>query len=295
MAEHSRDQSVEEAILKAAEIAKKVPENLQDAAFNRALDALLASPAKDASASSLGGGRALRSGSDAADPSSSQNPNRVEMMMSNFDTTAFPEIGAHKPPLENALRILQAAREALQIDGLTPTEVAAILRDKFRVSVAESSVRMALGRAGNLVNRVRRGRAFDYRIMAPGDTYLASPARTQAVRAAGTGKRRPRAGRAAGPPKSRGELKARSEGIKGGGPKQALSGRPGPTEVVNKLVADGFFKEAKTVAEVLEHVKHKRGYTFKTSDIAVSLLRLVRGEKIERHRNKDRQYEYKAR
>jgi len=297
MSEETKDDAVEKAILKASDIAKKVPENLQEAAFNRALDALLgrsvAGRPGDARSTKHGGpmDRSIGDLGESIRPSEV----RITKVMRDLDRTAVPEISPNKPPLENALRVLLAARDLAHVDGLTPAEVCQVLSEKFRISVAESTVRMALGKAGAHVNRIRSGRGFAYRIMQPGESFLETPGKGPDTRRRSAGRKRSSAGGSVAKDatgKREGRSSKESRVISS---KKASAGRPGPLDVVTKLVKDGYFKEAKTVAQVLEHLKHKRGYVYKTSDIAVSLLRLVRSEQIDRHKNKDGQYEYKAR
>ena len=93
--------------------------------------------------------------------------------MSAIDFTQHPGVMSAKKVLDRALMILQIALNDHGIDGLMPSEIAKILTDKFRVSTTKNAVSMALGNATKLANRVSSGAGYGYRIMGPGEEYLA--------------------------------------------------------------------------------------------------------------------------
>jgi len=159
----------------AAEIAAQVPESMQEAAFNRALDLLTGEPTTETAPttrprspkSKPKSTKSAPSGADAAAAGSAAT------LIEQIDSTQHPGVRAASKVLDRALMVLQIALSEHEIDGLAPAEIARILTDKFRIGTSDAAVRMALGNATNLVNRVPRGRGFVYRIMGPGDDYLA--------------------------------------------------------------------------------------------------------------------------
>lgn len=165
---------LKELFRQAAEIAQQVPEAMQAAAFNRAVD-LLTGTVADATAR-----RPFRkaSGRGSAKASLGKPPDvddtTVEALMEQIDSTQHPGVRSSSTVLDRSLMILQIARKEHNIDGLAPSEIARILTDKFRVNTTDAAVRMALGKVTNLVNRVQRGKGFIYRIMGPGEEHLAN-------------------------------------------------------------------------------------------------------------------------
>lgn len=63
--------------------------------------------------------------------------------------------------------------------------------------------------------------------------------------------------------------------------------------LISDLLSSGFFKTPQTISKIVEHCARTRGHHFKASQCSPVLLRLVRDRKLERHKNKDGQYEYK--
>jgi hypothetical protein len=190
--------------------------------------------------------------------------------------------------------ILQIARTDHDVDGLTPGDIAKILTDKFRLSTNDSAVRMALGNATDLVNRVQKGNAFIYRIMGPGEEYLAHL--TAPTEKPDTPL----------PPRKRQRRKARSKASSANPDEQGTgnadqhgrrSKKPaashGPKGAIVSLVEVGFFAEPKTGPQVQEYLKTKRGFDLGTDQLRLAMLRLVRDGVLERDENSEGQYEYK--
>ncbi len=171
MAKDQEQAGLERVFAKAAEIAKAVPESMQDAAFNRALDALLGAqsqvtPRIPRRVRNRPTGRRSDSG---AKGTPSEN---VSKLLSTMNRTDHPLINAGQTARENALRLLQAAQKH-DVDWLTPGQISQILREKFRVPASEAAVRMGLGGATRLVDRKPDGSAYAYSLMQPGEDYLA--------------------------------------------------------------------------------------------------------------------------
>ena len=76
-------------------------------------------------------------------------------------------------PLLKALAALDVAREQLDLEWMTPAEVEYLLTERGHVrSVYRTNVSTALRAAGDLVERRRRGRGFEYRIRDAGRDAL---------------------------------------------------------------------------------------------------------------------------
>ncbi len=169
--EHSQDE-LKAIFAQAAEIAKAVPDSMQEAAFNRALDALLAvatDPHRRAGTASRRA--AKRSATPQPSRRKSGADDRVTKILSELDRTKYPTINSTRKALDAALLVLSAAQD-LKIEALTPGQISQVLREKFRVTIQEPAVRMALGGAGKLVDRRPEGTGFAYRLMEPGEEYL---------------------------------------------------------------------------------------------------------------------------
>ncbi len=73
-------------------------------------------------------------------------------------------------------------------------------------------------------------------------------------------------------------------------PKSSL---PNPTKVLNRLINEGYFAKVREIQDIISHCK-TLGYTYKSNDFSMPLLRLVRGLKLNRTTNQAGRYEYKA-
>lgn len=287
------DDELTAAFKQASEIAKLVPQHLQEVAFNRALDQLLGAGRRSESSRqrerSSGGTRPGKRGPSSApagtrDKSSTEGD--VAVLLQELDRTQYPEITADNKVLRNALALLRAAKRDHSIDGLQASQIARILTEKFRISTADSSVRMALGAAGKYVNRVPVGRGYVYRLMGPGETYLDSSEE-------GDGEEKRPA------PRARPRRKAKSDAHDGsdGSPRSrsnAPRGRPGPKVAVDALIGAGFFATARTLGEIAAHLKVDRGYGYTLQDLSPTMVRSVRSGRLRRSRREDGQYEYQA-
>lgn len=58
--------------------------------------------------------------------------------------------------------------------------------------------------------------------------------------------------------------------------------RPGTTSLINQLVADNFFKSAKSVAEIIEKCKKAYNVTLASADTSGVLLKLVSSKVLKR-------------
>jgi len=107
------------------------------------------------------------------------------------------------------------------------------------------------------------------------------------------GGRRRRGERAAGSKSPAGKkavrnAKASPARLKRGG------GRPGPKAALLELKAKGYFGTKRTIKDVREYLEKKRGHKFTLQDLSPALLSLVREVELDRDKNAEGQYEYKA-
>jgi hypothetical protein len=290
---------LKELFKQAAEIAQQVPAPMQEAAFNRALEMLTATS----------------SGQRERHPKGNQPPSRrparasveetgsaqtVQQLMESIDSTEHPGVSSASKVLDRALMILQIALKDHSVDGLAPSEIASILTDKFRLNTTDAAVRMALGKAAKLVNRVPRGTGFVYRIMGPGESYLVHPQDRGAIappakHSSTRGPSKP-AKRGQSPGSTRGVADADTGTSKKS--RRSSSGAASannPRASLDELLRVGYFNDPRTAVEVLDHLRTKRGLTFSPAPLRVTMLRMVRDKVLDRDTNAEGQYEYSKR
>lgn len=306
---------LKELFKQASEIAQQVPANMQEAAFNRALELLTAGTLGSAHATDRAerpakATKAKRPVGRRESGGTTETGDAVETLLQGINSTQHPGVASVSGNLERALMVLKIAYDEHEVDGLSPSDIARVLRDKFRVSASDNGIRMALTRASTLVDRVPNGGGFVYRIMAPGEAHLAALASGGAAGQAhggGTVARAKKVKRpqrkaagadtgstAAAPakaPAAKAPPKAASAPASAG--KKRASGVPGPKAAIMALHASGYFDTPKTGTELQQHLKSKKGFSFDLSQLLVALLRLVRDEVLDRDANSNGDYEYK--
>jgi len=111
----------------AADIAKKLPDNLQEAAFNRALDELLGGSTQESDA------RKQRASRHSKKPESKSkvNENEFDHFIDAIDRTKYPDVGSTNRIADRALKVLHLVNEGHGIDGLTASQIAEVLTKKF--------------------------------------------------------------------------------------------------------------------------------------------------------------------
>jgi hypothetical protein len=196
--------------------------------------------------------------------------------------------------------VLQIALQDHQVDGLTPSEIAKLLTEKFRLSTTRAAVSMALGKATTLVNRISNGSGFLYRIMGPGEEYLAhlDQSGDSAITAKPTKtKKKHTVKSTAMEPSTKGRQGPKEPltkaSVKVSGPKPQPKNGVSPKAAIVGLIESGFFSQPKTGPEVQAHLKNKRGLNFETSHLRMTMLRMLRDQQLERDENAEGQYEYK--
>lgn len=70
------------------------------------------------------------------------------------------------------------------------------------------------------------------------------------------------------------------------------SGKLSPTQIINKLLEQGYFNEKRTISDILEHCSSHLAQTRKANELSSTLTRFIRDGKLKREKNKDQQFEY---
>ena len=282
---------LKELFKQAAEIAAQVPENMQEAAFNRAIDLLTNADSSNTNQNTREPKSRNKSSKTSQDKSKDQTGDQLENLVEMIDSTQHPGVLSAAKVLDRALMVLHIALNDHGIDGLTPSEISTVLTDKFRVSTSSAAVRMALGDATDLVNRVSKGKGYSYRIMGPGEEYLAHLESSEDNVPRNTVKKR-RAKK-----KQKTTTKTLSTNKKSS--KKKATGKKGtsalgPKAAIVSLIESGYFDKARTGPEIQAYLNTKRGLTFDTDPLRMTLLRLVRDLKLDRDENGEGNYEYHA-
>jgi hypothetical protein len=95
-------------------------------------------------------------------------------------------------------------------------------------------------------------------------------------------------------PKEGGETNEKASPNKGKkeGKRTGSSGRPGPLEMLNTLIAESYFNKKRSLNEILVHLKEKYAYIYRNNDFSPTLGRAVRSKLLKREKNAEGQYEY---
>jgi hypothetical protein len=265
---------------KAGDIVKDLPEAVQAVAFQRVLDEL---GGTQRALSHSGPQHSKNVRAKKAGAAVSGKPlDRAETLEQNLDRTKYPQIKSSLSTLDRSLYLLKAAKDELDIDGLTPGEIATVLTNKFRVRTPDSTVRMALGDSP-FVDKRREGRGYLYRIMDTGEDRLsAMDGESGKVTAL------PRKGKSSSKKSASRGSKSQPSSKK----TRASGGRPGPKKMLEDLIQEGFFASPQTIRTTIEYVRDHKGHVYGAADFGVSLARLLRAGQLTRSRNTENQYEY---
>lgn len=75
-------------------------------------------------------------------------------------------------------------------------------------------------------------------------------------------------------------------------PTQKRSPGDGAPATLDKLVENGFFKQKRTIKDIIDHCEMNMARKFKQNEFSGKLARLVRSETLTRTKNEDGLYEY---
>jgi hypothetical protein len=286
MANDKTDQeALKEAFKAAAEIAKVVPESMQDAAFHRALDQLLGEETGTTSASVRG--RRVR----ASKRQSTDSGDAAAVLVEQINRTHHPEVGTADATLDRALHVLRIAKDDFGIDGLKASQIAAVLTDKFRLAITRQRINQVLDRAGNFVDRTPRAGGSIYRIMKPGEDLLAAGGSSAGGDDQERSKPRNRKTVARSSKRQTKKLVTHSPTERG---TKRRSGRKGPKTAISELIGEHFFTTGRTIGDIQQRLQSKKGLRYRLGDLSPSLVRLMREGSLDREKNEGGQYEYRA-
>lgn len=282
------DEQLREIVRRASEIAKAAPESLREAAFNRTFEALTQVGARDKSAPKS---TAKKSAPKSRPSEDTTAQNRTAYILENLDRTSIPEISSAPRVLDRSLYLLRGVNEKLNIDGLSPAEIATILTEKFRSRTSRQAVTQALDAAGQYVDRVQRGGRVVYRIMARGEEFLDSdrPEPITSARAAGKSKKNTSHTKKRAPESPATDTNASAKSTREKKRNAGIS----PMSIVRQLREDGYFDSSRRMGEIQSYLKDSKGYQVSFNNLSPTLVRLVRANLLERTRAEDGQYEYK--
>ncbi|HXQ73635.1 MAG TPA: hypothetical protein VN844_24250 [Pyrinomonadaceae bacterium] len=264
---------------RAAEMSKAVPESLREAAFNRAVDALLGN-AKQSNLDHKN--RSLSAITPAVPVKDSERD--VSYLLAHIDRTAYPAVSDSNRVLDRALHVLRIANNDFGVDGLGSTDIARILTEKFRLRTTRQAVAQALDSARKFVDRSSGAGRTKYRIMAAGERYLdsessESPGPANLPRKVAKNNAKKSATKSESSPRTSDSKRSRS--------------RIGPRATLNQLVADGYFNEARRISGIQTHLAETKAHTYKVTDLSPTLVRMLRDDVLVRERGEDGQYEYR--
>lgn len=270
---------------RAAEIASVVPEPMQDAAFQRALDMLQEEEAGHSSRRSSPK-RSQRTSTETSIDSKVGSTKPDDVLIEGIDRTKHTEVADEPKVLERALHILKIAHDEFGIDGLSANEIARVLTEKFRIRTTRQRVNQVLDSATTLVDRAsgagRRGAR--YRIMAPGERHLAKPRDEGKDRTDTTSRK------STSQPRRAARKQAKSKGPSATSQRRRRS--VGPRAAIDGLLSDGYLDEPRTIGDVRDYLESKKGRTFKVTDISPTLTRMLRDGSLDREKTEAGQYEY---
>jgi hypothetical protein len=284
-------EALKDAFRRAAEIAAVVPESMQEAAFHRALDQILAG--QESTADSAAGHSRRGPSTSTARETSPGDP--AKRLIEGINRTAHPEITSATKVLDRALAVVRLASRDFDIDGLSAPEIAKVLTEKFRQRTSRQAVTQALGSAHAMVDTGTRGRVTIYRIMQSGEDYLDAGGSEGQAGENGSSRQSPTPGR----PRRRKRTtspkrdKPATKQIKAASTIRT-GRRRGPKSVLGELIDEGFFGTARTMSEAQEQLKHKKGVRLTLQDLSPAFVRLLREGRLDRDRNASGQYEYRA-
>lgn len=270
---------LKELYRRAAEIAAEVPESMQEAAFNKAVEHLTGYATVHPPAN-VGGATQVPLQPIPAGAPPARLDTASEDWHSEFNSTQHPEVLEASTVLDKSLHILSIARKDHGVEQLSPTDIAIILSNKYRIIAKANQISDKLGKvAGTLVDRRKVGKGFEYKIMLPGEQYLAGQSPAPTTRRKSTS-RKSGSGKSSSTGKSNGKTKSRN------------GGRPSQKELITGLINAGYFDTPRTIADLIAYAKKHRGYTYKPTDLSTPLLRIMRDGRLKRDENDNGQWEY---
>lgn len=249
------DRKMKRMFRDAADIARSVPAEFRQAAFDKAVD-LLAQ-------------QETQSGSDPDDG----RETRVHVT----------GLSAPDALIDRSVEALAFAANRLGLEVVTADQLASILNDRFGIPAPAALVASALGSAGAVVRTVQRGSQTLYRVVSdvPDDDTSEPEEVPRTPRRRSTDQ----PARAAAP-----KAAAKKKPVTKKKPAKLSNN---PTDILNDLVALGFFATARTTTEVLLYLE-KQGLQLTTRQLAPLLMSLMRSGLLSRGRASGGRYGYRS-
>lgn len=174
--------------------------------------------------------------------------------------------------LDQSLRVLNLATGIVGMEALTAKQIGKVLEDRFGVHADNRVIARALDSADFVVDRVMEGGEVLYRLTpsVPGIPGLRGRGGAKAAAAKGKVKTKAGAKHKAHEPVDQ-----------------------TPAQIVNELIAKGFFNSARTVRDVLVYLERK-GLQFTATQLYPVMMRLIRAGLLARQKTPDGEYEYRA-
>ena len=76
--------------------------------------------------------------------------------------------------------------------------------------------------------------------------------------------------------------------------KRTATKKKGGKASLEELIDDGYFKQPRTLKDIVDHLKHAKARTFKQSDLSGPLGRLTSSGSLKREQNEDGKYAYEV-
>lgn len=101
----------------------------------------------------------------------------LSQIIEKINRSQHPAIMSMKKVKDQALYVLKISKDEAGVDGLTSKQISDVLDQVFRIRASKEAINMALASETRYVDRkpikVMGGQAYVYRLMAPGEAYLA--------------------------------------------------------------------------------------------------------------------------
>jgi len=281
---------ITDIVKEASDAVKHVPKHLQETAFNKVFDALMK---EQSGVGHSGVDRFTQKGKQSTKKEKARaQSSTVNISLDKLNRTAHPDIHHNNSVLNNSLRLLKAAKDELNLDGITATSISQVLTEKFRCKLTRQAVSLALNGAGRHVNRHTEGKKVIFRIMGPGEDYLDKNADTEQP----MGRKNQVKKKSRKTPTKEHRQTSKNLIKKKNAKKQKNkkgNRKVGSFAALTQIYEKGFFSKPRTVSDIIKHLKNKYGRTFKSNEFSPKLLKYIRDDQLTRERNSDNQYEYK--
>lgn len=162
------NEKLKEEIQRAKEAVEGLPEPFKSRTYDKIIERIL-----DGTYGSKSQKKVKSRSSGRKNPTSKEDE-MVQKVINDLDRSKYEKIHDLKV-LERSLYLLKIVRDDLSIDGLSPSQIASVLTEKFRVKTTKEAISMSLMKTSYVdrVPTVNRGaRTYQYKLMQKGEDYL---------------------------------------------------------------------------------------------------------------------------